>query len=119
MLVLYRTKIIKVTDRFRRIVIRATLGLMVFYLVSFVISLFGGGVVASSTRPAGSASASASSSAGLAAMNLALDFDFIERGVQGRACRRAWSGSPPSAWWSPLVWLYLEILRLLSKLNRR
>ena len=44
MLVLYRTKIIKVTDRFRRIVITATLGLMVFYLVSFVINLFGGDV---------------------------------------------------------------------------
>ena len=44
MLVLYRTKIIKVTDRFRRIVITATMGLMVFYLVSFVINLFGGDV---------------------------------------------------------------------------
>ena len=44
MLVLYRTRIIKVTDRFRRIVIGATLGVMLLYLVSFVISLFGGEV---------------------------------------------------------------------------
>ena len=62
MLVLYRTNIIKVTDRFRRIVITATLGLMLFYLVSFVISLFGGdGSVSSCTRPAHSASGSACS----------------------------------------------------------
>ena len=44
MLVLYRTKIIKVTDRFRTVVITATMGLMVFYLFSFVLNLFGSGV---------------------------------------------------------------------------
>jgi uncharacterized YccA/Bax inhibitor family protein len=42
MLFLYRTRIIKVTDRFRRIVITATMGLMFFYLVSFVVRLIGG-----------------------------------------------------------------------------
>ena len=44
MLVLYRTRIIKVTDRFRRAVVVATLGIMVFYAVSLVIQLFGGSV---------------------------------------------------------------------------
>ena len=44
MLVLYRTKIIKVTERFKRIVIGATLGIMVFYGVSLLISLFGGNI---------------------------------------------------------------------------
>ena len=66
MLVLYRTNIIKVTDRFRRIVIGATLGIMVLYLVSFVIRLVAGADSVSflNSRPARSASASACSSAG-------------------------------------------------------
>ena len=42
MLALYRTRIIKVTERFRRVVIFATLGVMALYLVSFVFTLFGG-----------------------------------------------------------------------------
>jgi uncharacterized YccA/Bax inhibitor family protein len=96
MLVLYRTRILKVTDRFRRIVITATLGLMVFYLISFVIRLIAG---------PGSVSFLQSSSAlgilfsvfaaGLAAMNLALDFDFIERG--SRQALRCCVCSPSSS----------------------
>lgn len=118
MLVLYRSRIIKVTDRFRRIVIGATLGLMVFYGISFLIRLVAG---------PGSVSFLHSSSllgvgfsilaAGLAAMNLALDFDFIERGSR--------EGLPQQVEWFAatglvitLVWLYLELLRLLAKLQR-
>ncbi len=116
MLVLYRTRIIKVTDKFRRTVIIATMGVMVLYLISFVISLFG------TTLPFLDGSNMLMSIGfslfvcGLAAANLALDFDFIERGIA--------SGLPKNYEWVAglglvvtLVWLYLEILRLLSYLR--
>jgi uncharacterized YccA/Bax inhibitor family protein len=117
MLVLYRTKIIKVTDRFRRIIITATMGLMAFYLVSFVIRLFGVNVNFIQSASALGILFSVFA-AGLAAMNLALDFDFIERGAkQGLPKGMEWFGA--MALVVTLVWLYLELLRLLSKLQRR
>jgi uncharacterized YccA/Bax inhibitor family protein len=116
MLVLYRTRIIKVTDKFRRTVIIATMGVMVLYLFAFVLSLFG------TTLPFLDGSNMLLSIGfsllvcGLAAANLALDFDFIERGVN--------SGMPKTYEWVAalglvvtLVWLYLEILRLISYLR--
>ena len=116
MLVLYRTRIIKVTDKFRRTVIFATLGIMVLYLFSFVLSLFG------TTLPFLNGDNMALSIGfsvlvcGLAAANLALDFDFIERGTA--------AGLPKEYEWVAalglvvtLVWLYLELLRLLSYLR--
>ena len=119
MLVLYRTRIIKVTDRFRRIVISATIGIMVFYGACFLIQLFAG---------ADSISFLASPSllgigfsvlvAGLAAMNLALDFDFIDRGVeQGLSKDFEWYAA--FGLLVTIVWLYLEMLRLLAKLRER
>jgi uncharacterized YccA/Bax inhibitor family protein len=117
MLVLYRTKIIKVTDRFRRIVITATMGLMAFYLVSFVIRLFGVNVNFLQSA-SGLGILFSVFAAGLAAMNLALDFDFIERGAkQGLPKGMEWFAA--FALVVTLVWLYLELLRLLSKLQRR
>ena len=117
MLVLYRTNVIKVTDRFRRTVIMATLGLMAFYLVSFVISLFGGSVKFLDS-PSMLGIGLSIFAAVLAALNLALDFDFIEKGSK--------AGLPKAMEWFAafgllvtLVWLYLEMLRLLSKLNQR
>jgi uncharacterized YccA/Bax inhibitor family protein len=116
MLVLYRTRIIKVTEKFRRTVMIATIGVMVLYLFSFVLSLFG------TTLPFLNGDNMALSIGfslfvcGLAAAMLALDFDFIERGIQ--------SGLPKNYEWVAalglvvtLVWLYLEILRLLSYLR--
>ena len=117
MLVLYRTKIIKVTDKFRRIVITATMGLMVFYLFSFILNLFGGGVSFLHSTSLLSIGFSIFA-AGLAAMNLAIDFDFIEKGVkQGLPKGMEWFAA--FALVITLVWLYLELLRLLSKLQRR
>jgi uncharacterized YccA/Bax inhibitor family protein len=117
MLFLYKTKIIKVTDRFRRIVAAATGGLMLFYLVSFLLS-FAGFKAPFISSANGFGIAFSLFAAGLAASNLALDFDTTERGVA--------SGAPKYMEWycafgitSTLVWLYLELLRLLSKLNRR
>ena len=117
MLVLYRTNIIKVTDKFRRIVITATMGLMVFYLFSFILNLFGGGVSFLHSTSLLSIGFSIFA-AGLAAMNLALDFDFIEKGAkQGLPKGMEWFAA--FALVITLVWLYLELLRLLSKLQRR
>lgn len=119
MLFLYRTNIIKVTDRFRRIVVGATLGIMLFYGVSLLINLFGGEV--SFLRADNTSPLSIGFSflvAGLAAFNLALDFDFIERGAkQGLPKQLEWVAAVGLL--VTIVWLYLEILRLLSKLNRR
>ena len=119
MLVLYRTKIIKVTERFRRIVISATIGVMVFYGVCFVIRLFAGSEsISFLSSPSLLSIAFSLFVAGLAAMNLALDFDFIERGSQQGL-------SKDFEWYAAfgllvtVVWLYLEILRLLSKLRSR
>jgi len=116
MLVLYRTGILRVTDKFRRIVVGATLGLMAFYLFSFVAGFFGANLI-----PTGSSTMSIGFSvlvAGLAAMNLALDFDFIDKAEA--------AGAPKHMEWFAafgimvtLVWLYMEILRLLAKMRDR
>lgn len=117
LLIIYRTGAIQVTQNFRLGVAAATGGIAILYLVGFVgsfvgfnisflhdSSLFGIGfnlfVV------------------GLAALNLVLDFDFIERGVE--------NGAPKYMEWYAafglmvtLIWLYIEILRLLSRLRSR
>ena len=116
MLVAYRTGLIRVTAKFRRVVIGATLGVFVFYMASMLIGLFGVNIF-----PQGSSLMSIGFSflvAGIAALNLALDFDFIEKAEA--------AGAPKAMEWYAafgmlvtLVWLYLEILRLLSKLRDR
>jgi len=119
MLVLYRSRIIKVTDRFRRNVIMATVGLMAFYFVTFIIRLIAGPNSVSFLQSASPMGILFSVlAAGLAAMMLAVDFDLVERGAK--------AGWPKGMEWfaafgllTTLVWLYLELLRLLSKLNRR
>lgn len=116
MLLMYRTRIIKVTDRMRRIVIGATLGIAVFYGISLLFSLFGANITFFTSSSPFSIAFSFFV-AGLAAFNLALDFDFIERGSR--------QGMPKQVEWFAafgvlvtLVWLYLEILRLLAKLRQ-
>ena len=117
MLFLYQSRIIKVTDRFRRNVIMATMGLMAFYLISIVMQLFGVTVpFIESASPLGILFSVFA--AGLAAMMLAVNFDTIERGAKAN-----W---PKGMEWycafgllATLIWLYLEILQLLAKLNRR
>ena len=117
MLFLYRTRILRVTDKFRRIVIGATLGLMVFYLASFVFSMFGANVSFFSSS-SGVGILFSLFVAGLAAFNLALDFDFIERGeAMGLPRRMEWVAALGLL--VTLVWLYLEVLRLLAKLRER
>jgi len=118
MLVMYRTGIIKVTPGFRKIIVGATMGIMALYLVSFVMNMFTDGGIAFINSPSLFGIGFSVFVCGLAAMNLALDFDLIERGVATKM-------SKDYEWVAALgllvtiVWLYLEILRLLSKLNRR
>ena len=116
MLTLYRTGILRVTDKFRRIVIGATLGLAAFYLVSFIAGFFGANLIPTSSSPMSIGFSVLV--AGLAAMNLALDFDFIDKAEA--------AGAPKHMEWFAalgimvtLVWLYLEILRLLAKMRDR
>jgi uncharacterized YccA/Bax inhibitor family protein len=117
MLLLYNSRIIKVTDRFRRIVICATLGVMALYLVSFLIRIFGG-EVPFLNEPSALGIAFSVFVCGLAAMNLALDFDFIERGSRaGLAKDYEWFAAVGLL--VTIVWLYLEILRLLAKLRQQ
>jgi uncharacterized YccA/Bax inhibitor family protein len=116
MLVLYRTQIIKVTDKFRRIVVGATLGIMVLYGVSFLIMLFGGNV-SFLTSPSLLGIGFSILVCGIAAMNLALDFDFIERGSrEGLSKDFEWYAA--FALLVTIIWLYMEMLRLLAKLRQ-
>ncbi|MEO6570841.1 MAG: Bax inhibitor-1/YccA family protein [Ilumatobacteraceae bacterium] len=119
MLVLYRTRIIKVTERFRRVVVAATIGVMVFYGVCMLIRLFAGADSISFLQsPSLLGIGFSVLVAGLAAFNLALDFDFIERGAKAGLDKNF-------EWYAAfgllvtIVWLYLELLRLLSKLRQR
>ena len=117
MLVLYRTRVIRVTDRFRKVITFATLGVMAFYLVSFVINIAGGSVRFFDQPNALGIAVSIGVSV-LAALNLLLRFDFIEKGTQMGL-------SKDFEWYAAfgllvtVVWLYLELLRLLSKLQQR
>lgn len=117
MLLLYRSGAIKVTDGFRAGLFAATGGIMLFYLVSFVMGMFGHGMpLLHAASPLGIAFSLLVT--GVAALNLVLDFDLIENGVRAGAPRSMeWYGA--FALLVTLVWLYLEMLRLLSKLQDR
>jgi len=117
MLVLYRTRIIKVTEKYRRIVTFAALGIMVLYGASFLMRLFGA-EIGFINSPSLLGIGFSVLVCGIAASMLALDFDRIEKGVA--------AGMPKTYEWVAalgllvtIVWLYLELLRLLSKLQQR
>jgi uncharacterized YccA/Bax inhibitor family protein len=117
LLFLYRSGVIKVTQKFRLGVVAATGGIMVFYLIEMVMGFFG----AQFTTINGGGPIGIGFSliiVGIAALNLVLDFDFIEQGVQfGAPKYMEWYGA--FGIMVTLVWLYLEILRLLSKMRSR
>lgn len=116
MLVLYSLRVIKVTEKFRSIVVAATGGVMLVYLASIALNFFG--VDVPFIHEAGPLGIGFSLFVvGLAAMNLLLDFDLIERGAAaGAPAYMEWYGA--FGLLVTLVWLYLEMLRLLSKLRR-
>ena len=117
LLFLYSSRIIKVTQKFRLGVFAATGGIMLFYLVQMVLGFFGVHFLAIN----GSGPLAIGISlfiCAIAALNLVLDFDFIERGVNyGAPKYMEWYGA--FGLMVTLVWLYLEILRLLARTRSR
>ena len=113
----YRTGLIKATENFKLGIVAATGGIFLVYMLSFVVGLFGINV------PLIHSSGTFGILFSLfvvviAALNLVLDFDFIEEGAE--------KGAPKYMEWYgafgllvTLIWLYLEILRLLAKLQSR
>ena len=117
MFVLYRFRVIKATQRFKSIVITATMGIAIFYLIAIVLRMFSVNIA---FLHEGSALGIGFSLivVAIAALNLILDFDMIENGVaMGAPKYMEWYGAFGLI--VTIVWLYLEILRLLSKLNSR
>ena len=114
---LYSFKIIKATEKFKSVIIMATAGIGIFYLIAMVIGFFG---VHIAFLHEGSIMGIGFSLVvvAIAALNLILDFDMIEQATA--------AGAPKYMEWYcafglmvTIVWLYLEILRLLSKLGDR
>jgi len=120
-LLIYRSHLIRVTDKLRIAVFAATGGVAVVYLVSLVLNLVGVQVSYLNEALAGSGVLGIVVNVlviGIAAFNLLLDFDLAERGVAARAPKyMEWYVA--FALLVTLVWLYVEILRLLSRLARR
>jgi uncharacterized YccA/Bax inhibitor family protein len=117
MYLLYTFRIIKATAKFKAIVMTATAGIAIFYMITFVLGLFGISMPFLHESSALGIGFSIFVVA-LAALNLILNFDMIETGAE--------MGAPKyMEWYSAfgllvvIVWLYLEILRLLSLLSGR
>ncbi|MFD3450161.1 Bax inhibitor-1/YccA family protein [Microbacteriaceae bacterium 4G12] len=112
LLLLYATRTVKVGDKFRTGVSAATLGIAIMYLVVMVLHLFG--IQVPFLHQGGTISIIVSAViVVVASLNLLLDFDFIEKGArQGSPKYMEWYGA--LGLMLTLVWLYLEILRLVS-----
>ena len=117
MYLLYRFRVIKVTEKFRSIILMATAGIAIFYLLAIVLRLFHVDIAfihEGSTIGIGFSLFVVA----IAALNLLLDFDMIEKGVAAGAPKyMEWYGA--FGLLVTIVWLYLEILRLLAKLADR
>ncbi len=117
MFLLYRFRIIKATERFKSVIMIATGGIAIFYLISLGLSFFNVNI---GFLHEGSTLGIVFSLVvvGIAALNLILDFDRIETGASvGAPKYMEWYGAFGLI--VTIVWLYLEILRLLAKLNSR
>jgi uncharacterized YccA/Bax inhibitor family protein len=112
----YKSGIIKPTENFKLMIFSATAGIALLYLVSIIMSFFGPGIgFLHSNGPAGIGISVFI--VAIAALNLVLDFDFIEEGAEaGLPKYMEWYGA--FSLMVTLIWLYMEILRLLSKLRR-
>ena len=117
LLMAYSTGMIKVTNKLRIGIIAATGGIMIFYFAEMILGFFG--IVFHSIEGSGIIGIGFSLFVcAIAALNLVLDFDFIEQGVKyGAPKYMEWYGA--FGIMVTMVWLYLEILRLLAKLNQR
>jgi len=115
MLFVYQTGLIRVTDKLKAGIVTATGALCLFYIITMVLSLFGVQMpLIFSSSPLGIGFSLFV--VGLAAFNLLLDFDFIEQAARAAAPKyMEWYGA--FGLMVTLVWLYLEVLRLLRKLG--
>jgi uncharacterized YccA/Bax inhibitor family protein len=114
---LYSFRIIKATEKFKAVIFTATAGIAIFYLIAMVLRFFG---VQMAFLHEGSAMGIGFSLivVAIAALNLILDFDMIEQGTLAGAPKyMEWYGA--FGLMVTIVWLYLEILRLLAKLSSR
>jgi len=117
MLTVYRLGIINVNENFRIALYSSVFAIMMVYLLTFILGIFGIGI----PYIHGSGLIGIGFSLlciGLGALMLASDFDYIERGVE--------NGAPKNLEWRAvfgllvtLIWIYVEVLRLLVKLNNR
>lgn len=117
MFLLYNFRIIRATERFKSIVLTATAGIAIFYLIVMVLRLFHVNVAfMHDSSPLGIGISLFV--VAIAALNLIMDFDMIEMGAAARAPKyMEWYGA--FGLLVTLVWLYLEILRLLSRFASR
>ena len=117
MLLAYTSGVIRVSDNFKLGVVAATGGIALVYFVSMILGFFGHTIPYIHTSgPIGIAFSLLV--VGIAALNLVMDFDFIESAAR--------QGAPKYMEWYAgfglivtLIWLYIELLRLLSKLRSR
>lgn len=115
MLVLYRTRVIRVTERLRAVVMGAMIGIVLLYVGAWILSFFHVAVpFINAATPLGIGFSVAV--VAIAAFLLLLDFDMIERGAAGGAPQyMEWYGA--FGLMVTLVWMYIEMLRLLAKLR--
>ena len=118
LLLLYKLGIIKPTENFRLMIVSATMGIGVLYLISFVMNMFGSTGIGFIHSNGLFGIGFSLFVVAIAALNLVLDFDFIEQGSeQGAPKYMEWFGA--FSLMVTLIWLYLEMLRLLAKLRSR
>lgn len=117
LLLAYRSRLIKVTENFRLGIVAATGGIFMLYMASFILRFFE--VHMTFLHDSSLLSIGISFAVVIvAALNLVLDFDFIERGAEyGAPKYMEWYGA--FGLMVTLIWLYIEMLHLLSKLRSR
>ncbi len=114
---LYHFRILRATNTFKKVIIMATAGIFLFYMINLVLRLFGVNMPFLHDSSPLSIGISLFIVA-IAALNLILDFDMIEQGAaHGAPKYYEWYGA--FGLMVTIVWLYLEILRLLAKLTGR
>ena len=119
LLMAYKSGLIKPTENFKLGIVAATGGIFIVYLINFIMGFFGSGMsIMDVNNPSIFSIVFSIVVIIIAALNLVLDFDFIEEGAEkGVPKYMEWYGA--FGLLVTLIWLYLEILRLLAKLNSR
>lgn len=118
MFFVFRYEIIVVTEKFKTVLMVATGAVCVVYLVGFIMSFFGAGIpMIHESGPVGIGFSLVV--VGIASFNLLLDFDFIQKAGESRSMPKHMEWYAAFGLMVTLIWLYLEILRLLAKLQDR